>query len=451
MSTFVAFESLESRGHCAASAALDPNYLFSYAAIKDKVGEDFRVFEAVPTRGDRTFLLADRDESFATGTIGRSALLTIIAVTKDGKLDASFGDGGVALTGRRIDYLDKPGRLAVDGAGRVYFADNTRVVRLRRNGTTDRTFGTNGAAGFAPANRPVQLCDLLPIDDGVLVATTRSFDGGAQFAVQKIGRDVDTVWQTQANVITSDGDQGKYTAIAPALAQFAASGGNVVLAHVRNKYTRVPDTDPDAEPGDTILVTSRQDVTLTRFDAAGRPAGDAASAKLQRPASYSPTYGAASLGTYDYRYPNYGSVLIDKRGRNVTVQTDQEILRFDLKAGTLKRAELPGDYRSSTVNVTPDYRLLSDGGVGVIIENYDKNQRNITELDRFSADGTHDASYDDSGVFVVKRTDYATQRAGNVIDQIFLGSSGRMYFLSTGTITGSPAGLTLRRLIGPDS
>ena len=451
MSVIVLCELLESRNLFAAgSIALDPKYVFGYAAIKAKVGEDFRVFEALPISGSRTLLLADRDEHFENGHVGRLGLLTLVVVKDDGTLDGTFGDAGVALTGRVIEYLDKPGRLAVDGAGRVYFADSTRVIRLTRRGATDRTFGKNGAIGFAPADKPALVCDIVPtVDDDVLVATTPSGDVKQSYTVQKVGHAASTVWSSKPiDLIDRDGNP---TNIDPGDGQFAAIGDTIVFAHVETNTKRVLDPNNVENPLGFYTLTMRQQVVLTRFDGTGNGDAEVARQDLRRPPQYDPAdkdrKGSTAIGTTDYRYPNYHNVRITDDARYVQVLTDQELLRFDLKNKAYKRSALPGNYRSDTVSTMPAYQLLPDGGLGVIIGNFDKRGRSIIELDRYLPDGSPDPRYTDSGVFVVKQTDFPAGGRENVVDQIFLDGYGRLNYLSTGTITEAPTNLTLRRLV----
>ena len=424
MSTFVACELLECRSLFAAApvAGLDPAFLLDFAAVRKIAGKSTIVYDdAVPAAGDKTYLLAERhvqrvpNPDVDTGTIG---LLTIARVTADGKLDPTFGTGGVALTMRLTEprtnpAVDAPGLLKTDAAGRIYVADSSRVLRLRANGTIDKTFGNNGEAVFAGRGRTMALTDIAPTDDGVYVSTTDTTAGVEHFVVQKIDRRVRTVWSAGHDGSLSfaeehgegefDGEPNGKRYFVPGAARFVVGRGGVMLAHVESDLVQ------DRRAANYYSAT-RQQLVVTRFDANG-PA-DIARRDLRK-------------GLFGYAQLNVA--MQSGNGRTLLVQTTGEILRLNLPAGTAKRYDFA--YGDST---QPTYKLLPDRSVYAITPAINLVDYHQATIERTALDGTPDPTFGNSGTVTLRLNKKTDAKNVYALGNLFLSISGRPYFLIDG-------------------
>jgi uncharacterized delta-60 repeat protein len=113
------------------------------------------------------------DAGFAVGH--GATRLAVVRYRTDGRLDPSFGHGGVSLVPAHVDVL---GAVAVDGTGRVVVGGYARVAngsafavtRLEPDGSLDTSFGTDGTAtAQVDANDAVLALEPLP-DGGLVVA-----------------------------------------------------------------------------------------------------------------------------------------------------------------------------------------------------------------------------------------------------------------------------------------
>ena len=438
-------ERLEGRTHFVASAGLDPKYVFGETAVAKQAGHDTDFFQAVPASADRTYLLAERLPTEPK----RPSELMIVAITADGKLDPAFGTNGVALTGRSLQThssIDSPGILKLDPAGRLYFADNTRVMRFRRNGTADRTFGTRGVITYADATPSTALCDIAPTDDGVLIATTRTTSGIEHFDVFKAaGTRVNPVWSAEHDTglesfdLDGSGSSAGAQVLRSNVAQFAQSRGGTVLVHVESEQELFYDNDPDIGP-ETLQGTTHDDLVVTRFDAADHGT-DVARREMKR-GEYK--YDGTDLGDTDSAPGGQfqPAAVLSTNGRVLVVQADVELMRLDLRRATIHRYGLPGNGYATFQN--PRYRLLPDGHVWVFDDVFRFPDVDYYGIHRYALDGTPDLTFGYGGTLRIRSRDTS---AGNPegIMQIFLGASGRFYVFSLGQINNKAGNEFLHR------
>lgn len=452
MNAVIGVEPLENRTHFAAFAGLDPTYIFGEPDVARQVGHDVDFYQAVPAAGDRTYLLA---EKFLNDDVRPPGELMIVAVGANRKLDPSFGVNGIALTGRRVlphESYDAPGILKLGPGGRLYFADNQRVLRFRPNGKIDLTFGKRGAITHSPTSPSVALCDIAFTDDnGVLVATTHVTHGVERYDVYKAaGRDIGRVWSAEHDTgIESDNADGTQSfgdtgvsadnqVLHSDRAQFAQSRGGLVLLHVESDqevYTSHLEGDPVTATG-----TIRSDLVVTRFDTAGHGT-DLARREMRR----SGEHVGASLGDaagFGVRRLDPAAVL-SANGRVLIVQTDEQFLRLDLRRNAIHRFELPaGDPFTN-----PRFRLLPDGHIWVFDDQYVEPR--YYSIQRFALDGTPDGFFDSGGALLISPRDSSE---GNYegLEQLFLGASGRLYIQLSGQVSQGGefdhGSLTIRRV-----
>ena len=449
-------ESLERRDHFAvASPTLDPHYAPDPAPLVKIIGSNAPLFQAVAGPGDRTYVVAERFDDTTTQNFDYNGprYLTIAAYGADGKLDPTFGTNGVALTGRQTAYHfydESPGLLKVDGAGRIYFADSSRVLRFHADGTTDKSFGKNGAATFARATRPVQLCDIAPVDGGVMVATTQTIKGVQQFAAFKIGRTVRPVWSaTHDTGVATAGRHQRYEPqpqvggsqiLAADTAQFAASRAGLVLARTESDYAYYD----DPEGGGDLTGVTRQRLVVTSFDAAGTGT-DLLRTTLRRPSEHEET-NLAVTGPVELYYVQTGSgPILSPSGRTLTLQTENEFLRIGLRSHTVARIKTgSGDFGLAE---NGSARLLPDGSVWTTIPGKDTAGRpQAFAAQRFVFDDafTHARKSGDK----LSLPDDVLPNPETAIDpaQFLIGSSGRLYFYAVGGYSVNGSRFVLRRV-----
>ncbi len=105
----------------------------------------------------------------------------VIRVTPAGRLDPSFGTGGI----KRVQLAETDGRsyvndIAVQDDGRIVVAAGTqpegggngegRLLRLNQDGSLDETFGTHGVVSPALGDAPITISSIL-VDRGRLLGT----------------------------------------------------------------------------------------------------------------------------------------------------------------------------------------------------------------------------------------------------------------------------------------
>lgn len=127
--------------------------------------------------------------------------LAVVRLCRNGALDASFGRGGVALIpvrGLRVAIATSVaivpgGRIAVAGSGstgeRSSLASTGVVARLTRSGRLDRTFGAGGVAALSvPGFDRTVLNGLVALPGGKLVAggSVSTTGGPARFLVSRL-------------------------------------------------------------------------------------------------------------------------------------------------------------------------------------------------------------------------------------------------------------------------
>lgn len=456
----IGVESLEGRSYFAASA-VDPNYVFGAQDVVDRLGDGFTFFQAVPGPKGRTYLLADK--RYGADTVA-TPVLSIIAVDANGQLDAGFGNGGIAVTGfvTQPHYsFESPGVLKVANSGHLYFADDSRVMRFRPNGSVDRTFGNRGSITYASSAQPAALADIAPTDDGVLIATTKAYRGMEYFDVVKAGgKRTFTYWSarhdTGVRSYEFDGTHGEDDAGANNLQQlrtgqmqFAQGNGRLTLVRIESdRAWYAPD---NGLPGQTRIGVNRQDVVVTPFNDSGVGL-DFTRREMKRPGEYA----AGRFGdTKDTAYGLYqSSAVLINRGRELVVQTDQELLRFILSFGDgyARRTPLPGT-NSREFN-SPTCRLLPDGGLYVIDSLSKPAKPFYFNITRYTADGRRDFTFADGpngGLLSVLTRDF-TGGDNEPIRQLFLSSENRFSFLAGndgGTDANGkfyPPTLTIRRV-----
>ena len=444
VSTSVALESLERRDHFAATG-VDADYGVSITAVRRALGANVSVYAAVPAPGDRTYLLAERYADPNANPFDLTGYLTIIRLNAKGRLDPSFGDGGIAKTGRVTQThstSDRSGLVKLDDGGRIYFADDNRVLRFHPDGTTDNTFGVKGAAAFASADQKVALCDILPVDNGVLIATTKTLKGVQYFAVQKAGPNgVKAAFSaTHDTGVKGDSLAGAFyrsqQELAADRAQFARSDAGIVLARIETDNTTyeqraAPDADDPTEVY-TVTGVKAQNVVVTRLDTAGK-GSDVIRKTIRRRAEYDGAYFGNQFTSGSFFDNN--NVYLSDDGRYVMAQTDQEIMRLDLKRGAVQRYSLPP---ALYANFNPSYQLLGDGHLYVTDYNLGHNFEPVVTLNRYNYDGTLDKKFAKNGVLTLTAPAYTPVGFTN---QIYLSTSGRLSFFEEGRL-----GFAVRRV-----
>ena len=436
MTTFFS-EPLEGRTHFTASNGLDPTYAFGEQDAASRLGHHFEFFQAVPAPGDRTYVLADyyvgKLDHYKTN-VGPPTL-AIIAVGADGNLDAAFGDGGIALTGRVTQpHAYSPGILKLDPHGRLYFADDSRVMRFRPNGSTDIHFGKHGSITYSNPSQPVALCDIAPTDAGVLIATMKQTRGIESFFVSKAtAKGVRRTWAADHNtgLRTHDFD---FNGIAfedvqgfrATQMQFAQSQGGTVLLRIESDQTATTIYDAGDEVGVSEGAT-RQDVVVTTFDPAGH-GGDIARVEMRRQGED----GVSNLGAGPDTSggPSEPAAVLSPTGRTLLVQTSEEILRLDLRHGTAYRYGFPTS--KAWDNYPPTFRLLADNYLYALEDPASlPDVQLLFKISRFHLDGTLDTTFANNGLLTVRYRDFSSGQY-QFIDQMFLGASRRFYFYADG-------------------
>ena len=208
----------------------------------------------------------------AWGPTGMTTDLAIARYTKDGSLDPSLGGGGTVIA--NVDQEDDARAVAVSFDGRITVAGSTRgllqmnsdiaVVRLRRDGSLDTTFGAGGivrtnAMGQQEFANSVQI----------------QRDGRIVVAGSTIGT---TPWFTEDVVLARYNPDGS-------LDQTFGKGG-IVVADLEGAMDEV---SAAALQIDGKILVGTTNFTVSRFDANG---------------SLDPTFGAGGIAHADFSTPD---------------------------------------------------------------------------------------------------------------------------------------------------
>ena len=135
------------------------------------------VVTAIAVQADGRIVLAGR--SFT----GQTAQATLVRYLADGRLDGSFGNGGIVTTGQMeaaTDVILRPdGKLVMAGTARNDFG----LMRFAANGQVDTPFGNNGLVTSGLAGRMERIDDLEIQADGRLLAAGSRLNGTTRSAV----------------------------------------------------------------------------------------------------------------------------------------------------------------------------------------------------------------------------------------------------------------------------
>lgn len=192
----------------------------------------------------------------AWGPTGMTTDIAVARYTRDGSLDPSFGSGGIALAD--VDQEDDARAVTVSLDGRITIAGSTRaplamnheiaLVRLRRDGSPDTTFGLGGAVRTSAAGQDDFATSVLLQRDGKVVIA------GSTFGV--------TPWFTENVVLARYGRDGS---LDPTFGK-----GGIVVADPAGALGEASSAALQADG--KILVASRSGgavFTVSRFDTAG--------------------------------------------------------------------------------------------------------------------------------------------------------------------------------------
>ncbi len=135
------------------------------------------VVTAIAVQADGRIVLAGR--SFT----GQTAQATLVRYLADGRLDGSFGNGGIVTTGQMeaaTDVILRPdGKLVMAGTARNDFG----LMRFAANGQVDTPFGNNGLVTSGLAGRMERIDDLEIQADGRLLAAGSRLNGTTRSAI----------------------------------------------------------------------------------------------------------------------------------------------------------------------------------------------------------------------------------------------------------------------------
>jgi uncharacterized delta-60 repeat protein len=144
-----------------------------------------------------------------------SVSFAVVRFKRSGALDASFGTGGIVTTdfggdgfvgedGAQAVAVRKDGKIVVVGTGRKKNRPVFALARYRRNGSLDDTFGANGMVK-TNWSRETTATDAAFMRSGKIVVAGWSYHNGTQFALARYrpNGSLDRRFGSDGKVITS--------------------------------------------------------------------------------------------------------------------------------------------------------------------------------------------------------------------------------------------------------
>lgn len=212
-----------------ADGRLDPSFGTNGVATADlaDVSPDLDYGFAVAIQGDRRIVIAGQ-----TSQRGRNAVaLALVRFRPDGRLDPSFGKGGIVAPPTAVSrigqsiLLQSSGRILVGGGDGGQ--DGAFLARFLPDGRLDPAFGSGGVAAGRGSIRA-----LVPARDGAFVAvgTVPREAGVAAFLVRydrrgRVDRSFGTNGRSETPVAPGQ-RTGAYAAVTDARDRIVAAGGN---------------------------------------------------------------------------------------------------------------------------------------------------------------------------------------------------------------------------------
>jgi uncharacterized delta-60 repeat protein len=312
----------------------------------------------------------------------------LVRYRRNGTLDPTFGGDGVVTTnltrradGARAVAIQPNGKIVAAGfaGGR---GGRFALVRYRSNGNLDRTFSLNGIKLTNFTRGPDHAFGLALQSDGKIVAAggTRLFSGRGRFALARYKRDgtLDTNFSTDGKVttdFTSSADRADGVAI--------QSDGKIVAAGAAAMFTH----------------TGESGFALARYNSDG---------------TLDPSFDADGKVT-----THFGS--IDERASGVAIQADGKIVA----AGTSGQTEFDTDSKFALARYNNDGTLdTSFDGDGLVTTNFSSDFDGADggvaiqpdgkivaaghrlflsfALARYNSDGTLDTSFSGNGKVTTK-------------------------------------------------
>ena len=211
-----------------------------------------------------------------TGTYADFALARYEA---DGRLDPTFGVGGIVVTtvGPKSDFAftlrcQPDGKLLAGGSSYVNdFNEHFVVARYASDGSLDPTFGVGGIVSLSVSATNDRVNDLLLLSDGRILAAGYSFLPAARFALMRL--------QVDGTLDTSFGAGGIVTTptTGQAEAMMRMPDGRIILAGTARITAPSWRRDTTAAPAETERSSRARSATPAtssgRAIAARRPAG----------------------------------------------------------------------------------------------------------------------------------------------------------------------------------
>ncbi|MGN6627313.1 MAG: hypothetical protein ACTHLN_11910, partial [Tepidisphaeraceae bacterium] len=248
-------ESLEHRSLMAASP-VDTTFKYDPTALTAAAGQHISVTAVVAGQGGQYLML---------GKTAKGAAV-VARLNENGRLDDTFGNGGVADPAINIGT----GVLHVtsDSLGYTYVYDNTSVTRLRGNGTRDIGYGRRSKVDFSFAGSAGPL-DAETDNAGGIDVVVRGESTASLVHINSAGT-TGVLWSS-AFAGNTDRNAGNYDVITFGYVAHVVHG-NFVVVTSRQVYGNNPDPDAlaPAEVGgdaDVFYLSPKGNVLYTRhFD-----------------------------------------------------------------------------------------------------------------------------------------------------------------------------------------
>jgi len=181
-------------------------------------GKNHGQAKSIVIQSDGKILVAGNSDTSLTNGYFNFALLRY---KSNGKLDSTFGSGGIVTTtigdGSEANALtiQKDGKILVTGSGIISAQTFFALARYDSTGVLDTTFGNGGivaANSIYPYNEAYDLA--VQTDGRILIAGISTYNAGSDFAILRFGTDgkIDSTFGASGIVLTtfSSPDNGAY-------------------------------------------------------------------------------------------------------------------------------------------------------------------------------------------------------------------------------------------------
>ncbi len=400
---------LASQAQAATAGSLDRSFGHNGRVVTDFFHSRDQAMDAGIQGGGRIVVAGRATDPEIT----RSPLPALARYRRDGHLDRSFGNNGLALL--RSWEAGEVDALAIQDDGRIVVAGRSTggvgwvLARFRQNGKIDRSFGDNGSVHNAlpGKNLAIQAKDLAIQSDGKIVAVGVAVDrdGNDYLAIARYGRDgsLDSSFGDEGSVVTQFGQDTYVLGYGVAIQE---DGRIVVSGEVGNSWILarfLPDGSLDTGFGNDAGVQHTDPVSVGRaLDVAIQPDGKILAAGVD----FGGEIGSARFALARYLPDGSPDLSFGEDGA----------------ARTAFERGVPSDY-ANAMALRPDGKIVVAGTARF---RFGTPHPARFALARYRADGSLDPSFAGDGKEITGFRPSATRRHRDVGEALAIQANGRI-------------------------